>query len=315
MIIDNQIFIKGGTYIKIKQALRQWIELYSENLPEDFTFILYKNGRGNFIINADKRLDNDWFYYLINYLNLPDEIDYNIEIRGYTIGKENNFLKDLKLMVYISSIDTEGDNVFVTTSENNTYKIDFGGNILESTEKKLFIAPTIQNLDNPEILKIEKKKFTLETKDNLNKRFRIILFLLIVIISTSIFVSFYDIRTYITITYFCGMGTALWFFADAKMLQSERYYCYGLIIAMVFLAYTALVKKLLGNWTIQFADLGALYPLIFLLIQWPTRKFYIKLFKREPEIERHGKLADMIYTVILFLALAALPLIIDKYLN
>ena len=248
-------------------------------------------------------------------MNLPDEIDYNIEIRGYTIGKENNFLKDLKLMVYISSIDTEGDNVFVTTSENNTYKIDFGGNILESTEKKLFIAPTIQNLDNPEILKIEKKKFTLETKDNLNKRFRIILFLLIVIISTSIFVSFYDIRTYITITYFCGMGTALWFFADAKMLQSERYYCYGLIIAMVFLAYTALVKKLLGNWTIQFADLGALYPLIFLLIQWPTRKFYIKLFKREPEIERHGKLADMIYTVILFLALAALPLIIDKYLN
>ena len=314
MTIDNQILISGGAYNDIKRALRQWIDLYSESLQDGLTFELFKNGRGNHIIKADERLDNERFYYLVNYLNYPEGIEYKIDIEGFTTGKEKNVLKDQKLLVYISPTDKEGDNVFVATADNNNYKIDFGGEISVTREKKLFRLPSIQNLDNPEILRVNKQEVSRhikeKSKDNIQKRFRIISFLAIILFFASLFPSFYDTQTFIRTTFLFGMGLGFWFFVDFKMLQSDKYYFYCLLICAGFLGYTVLVKEALNNMKIDLVDLGAFHPLTLLIIQWPTRKIYILLFKREPEVDKHGKFADVIYTIILFLSFAVLPLII-----
>ena len=299
--------------------MRQWIDLYTKSLQDGLTFKLFKNGNGNHIILADERLDNERFYYLVNYLYYPQGIRYKIDIEGFTIGKENNVLKDQKLIVYISSTDKEGDNVFVATADNNNYKIDFEGKISETKEKKIFRLPSNQNLDNPEILRVNKKEVSSQikekSKDNIEKRFRIISFITIVLFMTSLFVPFYSTQTFIKITFFLGMGLGIWFFLDFKMLQSGKYYFFGFLISLIFLSYTVLIKKVLNNTEVDFVDLGAFYPLMLLIIQWPTRKIYIMLFKREPEIINRygygsGKFADMIYTLILFFSIAGLPFII-----
>ena len=91
--MDNLITIKGGVYNDIKKALKQWIELYNDQLQDELTFELYKNGRGNHIIKADNRLDNELFYYLVNYLKYPKNIEYNIKIEGFTIGKDKKIVR------------------------------------------------------------------------------------------------------------------------------------------------------------------------------------------------------------------------------
>lgn len=152
MINENLIIIKGGEYNDIKKALKQWVDLYSSDLQNGLTFQLYKNGHGNHIIQADKRLDNERFYYLINYLNYPEEIEYNIDIEGFTIGKEDNQLQGKILLVYISPTDKEYDNVYVTTSENKNFKIDFGGKITETSENRGLNYPIDFKLGNSETI-------------------------------------------------------------------------------------------------------------------------------------------------------------------
>lgn len=318
MTNDNLIIISGGTYNDVKKALQQWIDLYSENLQDGLTFKLFKNGSGNYVILADERLDNERFYYLVNYMYYPEGIRYKIDIEGFTTGEEKNALQNQKLLVYISSTDKEGDNVFVATANNN-YKIDFGGKISETREKKLFRLPSYQNLDNPDILKVNKgiisRQIKEKSKDDVEKRFRIISFITIVLFLASLFLPFYDTQTFIKATFFLGMGLTLWFFIDFKMLQSDKYYFFDFLISVMFLGYTVLIKKVLNNTDVNLVDLGAFYPLMFLIIQWPTRKIYLMLFKREPKIDRYGKFADMIYTLILFLSFVVLPLVVMDLLK
>jgi len=314
VIIDNLIIIKGGAYNDIKKALRQWIDLYSKDLPDGLTFQLFKNGCGNHIVHADKRIDNERFYYLVNYLNNPEGIQYKIDIEGFTTGKVDDKLHNKKLLVYISPNDNDFDNVFITTSENKKFKIDFGGKILELNEGKNFQIPNSNYIGTPEIVTLNKNENIRHqneaSKKNIEKRFKIVSFIAITLFFLSLLISFYDTPTYIKATLFFGMGLALWFFSDSEMLQSDKHYIYGLVISVVFLGYTILVKNELNRTDLQFVDLGAFYPLTLLIIQWPTRKIYLAIFKREPKVDKRGKFADLIYTLILFLGFAVLPFLI-----
>jgi len=313
-VTDNTIFISGGAYDDIKKALKQWIALYSIDLQHDLTFELFKNGRGNHVIKADQRLDNEKFYYLVNYLNYPEEIEYKVDIKAFTTGKDENILKNKKLLVYVSQNDKDGDNVFVTTYDNKNYKVDFGGKILETKEGKIFQLPEVTKLDNPEIIKLNKKEITRHNEEtsskNIEKRFKLILAITIALYILSLLTSFYDTQMFIKSTFFFGMGLGLWFFMDDEMLQYDKYYIYGFLISVVFLCYTVLVKKELNKTDLDLLDLGAFYPMTLLIVQWPTRKIYLALFKREPKVDKFGKFADMIYSLILIIGFTVLPFLI-----
>ena len=312
MTIDNLIIITGGAYNDLKKALRQWIDLYSADLQNDLTFELYKHGRGHHIIKADDRLDNERFYYLVNYLNYPEGLDYKIDIEGVTTAKEQNELQNQKILVYIPPNDSDKDNVFVVTSNNETFKIDFGGKIAKVSGHKTYTYPDIPQLLSPEIIRVYKKQAADDKKeklkDNPEKRFRTISLVALCATIISLFTLFNDNQTFFKATFLLGIGLGVWFLIDYKMLQVDKYYLYCLFIATAFLVYGILIKMHFSNDSINLLDLGSLFSMSLLIVQKPLRLIYKKIFKREPVVDRPSPTFwDFVYTLLLFVAFLGLP--------
>lgn len=318
MINNNLILINGGAYNEIKKALRQWIELYRDQIDSDLNFKLYKNGKGNHIIQADDRLDNETFFYLVNYLKYPEGIEYNIDVEGYTTGEEKT-LKSKKLLVYISPNDNEYDNVFVTTNENENYKVEFGGKITATNENKLFRNPQDFSLDTPEIIKVQKREIKkngdTETEGKIDSRFKILSILATILFIATIFFHFLskDDELFQKSTYFLGLGIWLWFFSDYEMLRIDKFYFRSLFIALAFSIYGISLFNYFGESADILMYLGSMSPLTLLILQKPIRKLYLSQLEREPKIDRHGKFADLIYTLFLMLSSIILPMIIRDY--
>ena len=292
MKTDNLIKIKGGSYEDIKKALRQWIVLYSKDLESNIKFELYKIGQESYLIAADKRLNNEKFNFLINYLRYPEGIEYNISIEGYsTVRDEKIYPKNLlnkKIIVYVPDNDKEYDNVFMTTENNETFKIDFSGKVLRQNESKTFFIPDIDttllqrpekiNLNKQELAEIEKEK----SEKNLKKRFRIVLALIIIVAainSLSLFLMpHYEIS--IITTFILVFIVGAWFHWDYKMLRIDKYYIYSFIFAIMDLFYGLLIREHLSYNDI-FLYYGFYFPVIYLIVQKPLRLFFIRKLERE----------------------------------
>jgi hypothetical protein len=324
MTIDNLIVIKGGAYTDVKKALRQWINLYAEDLQDDFVFKVFKNGRGKHVILADERLDNNLFYYLVNHLNDPEDINYKIDLEGFTTGKEDNILKNQKILVYISSTDRDGDNVFAVTSEGENFKIDFGGKIIKTSESKVYNMPMDLTFENEEILRVNKNELKeiqeQETWFTVNNRFKAISIIILTFFLSTCFILFVlqDWDSFFTSMWVLNFSILAWFFADYEMLRENKFYlrCFG--IAALCGVYGFILTNRYGDGVFIF--LGTM-PLNYLIVQKPIRLAYLKLLKREPKITRigkfailNGKFADLIYTLILISGLFFLTaLVVDVY--
>ncbi len=314
---ENLIIIKGGSYFEIKKALGQWIKLYSKELQNDLAFQLFKKGDREHLILADKRLNNLNFFYLVNYLNYPEGIDYKIDIEAFTVGKDNNQLKDKKILVFIPQTDTKFDNVLVTTNENENYKVDFSGKITQTEIIKSFSEPIDLILENPETLKVNIKVIVKKNK-NLNeniisKRFKILSVITVSMTVIGIIINRFDHQLFREFSFLLGMGIGLWFFTDYKMLQINRFYNYSFGIAIGYLFFVLSINLEFYKSILYF---GVLHPLTLLLLQKPTRLIYKATLNREPVIERPPPTFwDGIYTIILLISLAIIPFIIIDYLT
>lgn len=318
MKYNNLIFINGGAYTEIKKALNQWIALYSDQIQSDLNFKLYKNGKGNHIVQADERLDNDKFFYLVNYLKYPEGIEYIIEIEGYTTGEEK-VLKSKKLLVYISPNDKEYDNVFVTTEENENYKVDFGGKVTVIEDFKTYRIPQEFSLNTPETLKVKKREIkengANETDGKIYKRFKVLSILVTILFFGTIFfhVISNDDLQFQNLTFYLGLGIWLWFFSDYEMLRIDKLYFRCIFIATSFSIYGIWMFNYFGNSADVLMFLSSMSPLTLLILQRPIRKLYIKHLKREPKIDNHGQFADLMYSLFLMLSSIILPMIIRDY--
>ncbi len=312
MTEENLIFIKGGAYNDIKKALRQWIDLYSKDLQVGLAFSLYKNGRANHVIQVDEKLDNIRFFFLVNYLKYPENIDYNVDVEGFTFGKDDNIFKGEKLLVYISLTDTEGDNVFVTTAKNKHYKYDFGGKIVDSRENKRYIVPYLTTFEYAETLKVRHKEKTSKSnvvfKNEIEIRFKIISSIIALCMLIGLITRWLNPPIFKEYGFILGMGIGLWFFADYKMLQSNKHYVYSLVIAFCYLLFILFYH---GTFDDGLLDYGALYPLSLLLIQKPARYIFRLTYKREPVIHKPIlTFADGLYLFVLFIGLSVFPYIL-----
>ena len=312
MNADNLIKIKGGSYDDIKKALRQWIALYSNDLESNIKFELYKIGQESYLIAADKRLNNEKFNFLINYLRYPEGIEYNISIEGYTTARhEKIYPKNLlnkKIIVYISDNDKEYDNVFVTTEDNETFKIDFGGKVLRQNVSRIFTITDIDTalLQRPEKISLTKQERdeieTEKAKKSIKKRFRIILALIItiaIINSFSLFV-FPNSEISLLTTFILIFSVGIWFHWDYKMLRINEYYRNSFIFAIVCLLYGFVIKDNLPDKDVVFLY-GFWFPIIYLILQKPTRQFFIRKLEREPIIERESSFWDATYGISLII--------------
>ncbi|MFY7936750.1 MAG: hypothetical protein ACOVOQ_05200 [Flavobacterium sp.] len=311
MITENLILIKGGACNDIKKALRQWIDLYSPDLQDGLTFHIFKNGRGNYIIQADKRLDNERFFYLVNYLKYPEDIEYKIEIEAYTTGKGNNQLNGKNLLVYNSPFDKEYDKVFITTSENENFKMDLGGKIKETSHKRIFNYPTDLILENPETIKINQKEIENKTEKinekSINKRFKVLSIITLSLTLIGIIIHQIDSQNFHEFSNILGMGIGLWFFGDYKMLQSNKHYLYSLVIVLGYFLYILTAN---GEFN-KIILVGPLSPLTLLLVQKPARLIFKAMLNREPVFDRPPTTFwDGIYMMVLLCGLVILPFIL-----
>ena len=314
---DNFILIEGGSYEKVKKALRKWIEMYSKDLDTKVTLCLSRNEKKGYIIQVDKELDNDRFYYLVNYLKYPIDIDYDIDVIGYTKGKQNNQLKNKDLQVYIDENYRNGDNVNVTTQDNEGYKIDFGGNITRIHDNVEFKKRSIPKLTDPEILKNKINKIQRNKDSKTNKRFRVIGSIIGMFYVLLILILYLNWQTafFVKSLWFLNIGVALWFFTDYELLRDNVKYLLSIIIAISIIPYSLLIISEFGIDSFYTSKSSSLHALVLLIIQWPLRRIFLKVFKVEPEVDRTGNVQNFTYTFILAIGMMIIPFIIEDLLN
>lgn len=169
MKINNVIIVKGGKSEDIKIALQQWIKHNSDKFVDHISFDIFENGVNNYLIKADDKLDNEHFFHLVNYIKYPNISNYKIDIEGFTITNEYDFLIKGPILVYIPDTDTDYDNVFCVTQENEVYKFDFGGNISKTSLYREYIEPEIDLANLPKIdsISIRKKRTSKLAKEKL----------------------------------------------------------------------------------------------------------------------------------------------------
>lgn len=109
-------------------------------------------------------------------------------------------------------------------------------------------------------------------------------------------------------------GVGLWFFSDFEMLQYSIFFRKCLFISICSATYGYMLVSSFHFDNPYLAMGTSLYPISLLLVQWPARRVYLKIFKREPEVDRNGLWPDRVYTLILFVAWALIPLFIADYL-
>jgi hypothetical protein len=324
MFKDNLIKIKGGSYDDIKKALKQWIMLYSNELGNNIKFELYKIEQESYMIVADKRLNNEKFNYLINYLRHPEEIEYKIDIEGYTTAREEKTyskrLLNKKIIVYVPNNDKEYDNVFVTTEDSETYKIDFSGKVTLQNESKTFFTPDFDttllqrperiSLNKQEIAEIEKEK----SKNRLKKKFRFILSLIVTLIFINylslVIIPQKEIGSITTFTLIFSVG--VWFHSDYKMLRIDKYFLYCFIIAIADLLYGIMINKYVT--LIDFSFYYFCFPIIFLIIQKPLRLYFIRKLDREPIVEKESSGWDVVYNISLIILPVGIILAIANFM-
>lgn len=312
MTVDNLITIKGGAYNDVKKALGQWIDLYANDLQDRLTFQLFKNGLGNHIIQVDERLDNERFYYLVNYLNSPEGIDYKIDIVGFITGREENKLKNKNLLVHISPTDEDYDNVFVTTSENENFKVQFGVGIIETSEKKTFKLPADLTFNAPETIVFDKTQKLQEEEDDrsnkLTKRFKIVFAIVLTAYILAVLI-FNSTESFLEANGLITFAIWTWLTFDYKILQIDKLYFGSVLLGVIIFIYGCFLRNEFSpdGESTRVATETAM-PILFLILQRPLRFAFKGIMKREPVVDKPApSFADFVYIFILMMASLLIP--------
>jgi hypothetical protein len=131
---DKLVRVAHVTHDDIRKVIAAFCNMYNKEaymaLPR-----LAKTSDGVYHISFPYDVDIDVFCFFVNYMAYPIELKWQAEVTGWaTVAADDDFvkLKDApqKAMFYLSDVDTEGDNVFITTQHNTGYKQDFGGNTI-----------------------------------------------------------------------------------------------------------------------------------------------------------------------------------------
>lgn len=143
MKLDRYIFIEGPDQDDLIKALQQFANNYSDSGVTD-GLELYKTKLKNneYVVNVSEKMDIERFKYLVNYLNYPEDIKYQIDMRGYWTVTEADKIRNghigQRIMFYVSPHDTEYDNVFgIFNGGNQTIKFGFAlGEAFEVQKRK-----------------------------------------------------------------------------------------------------------------------------------------------------------------------------------
>lgn len=317
--MSNSIIIRGGTFSQVKKALKQWLDLNSQQISSDFSLELKHVDRSVFVVEAPQDMDNEFFYYLVNYLKYPEDIFYKADIVGYTVGKDSNRLLGKKLMVFVAQNDDEYDNVSFTDEDGKAYFWSFGKRIKEVELQRAY-EPVFEysEMETSEVLKpnLNRKKDTKrEEFENITDRFKIVLIGLIALYISFILLFVFSSNSIRVTNYYCWYegAIAIWFFLDYKMLQYQQFYQRCLIIAILILASCLVIMEYIELNDPMLFLIAGFTPFFLLLVQWPLRRLFLLSFEKEPEVEDRTSFLNMAYTFILLLGTVFLIYLIADF--
>ncbi len=317
---DQIILIHGGAYTDVKKALVQWIVLYKEAVGPDFQFQLYKLDRGQHLIQVDARVDNEHFFYLVNYLYYPEGIHYKVVVEGYTTWR------DMDVLVFMPEEERQPDNVYLVTTEKQVFKIDFGGKVNEVVMTKEYSRPDIDlaSLPPPERIRQQSaiahnqpaataQKRLFSTGDHPERRFKTIILIVIALFILSYLEVGHRDR-FQMINSGIALAVAGWLFYDYKLLQQRKYYAFSVALAtaILFYGYYLVLHFSPPGESKSFAQ-ATLIPFLFLALQYPSRYTFKVLMKREPVVDRPApSVADFFYMAVLWMGVIGVFMLMLK---
>lgn len=310
MEYHNLITILGGSYAHVKKALKQWIALYQDDLEDEAVFTLHHQGRQSYAIIADKRLDNQRFFYLLNYLAYPEGIDYNVVVEGYTQGEPGSLLEGKGLFVYLPEDSQDKDDVGIVTYDGQQLLFSFDGRFQPVDRGRRYRNPASLNMDSPEVFRVNPRSNRDKNRSDdiinasidktIAKRFLIIASLFVVVTTFSYLMM--DEKWLSTSSFFIFLGMLHWFLGDYKMLRVTIFYLRSLGLAVLLILYNmALLRPefIDDHRQIEVLTYLSLWPFSLLLIQRPARWVFIRVMKREPVTGSDQDLPDFLYLLIM----------------
>ena len=162
---ENFITIENVSETELCGILLQLANLYIENeYVKGIQLYRKKDNSESFLILFSNQPDFERFNYFVNYIKYPEGYEnFSPLIRGYFKSADITLKSEFKvgewIMVYISPIDREYDNVNLTNINNESYLYDFGGRIkkLEQTDE-LYKLPSVNINDYVHIKDIHPTK-------------------------------------------------------------------------------------------------------------------------------------------------------------
>jgi len=131
----NQITVKNANQSTLKKVLIQLADMYIHTSFVD-KILVYSISSNHYQLEFPNQPDFMHFQFFVNYLKYPENLDsqiYNPEVFG--IWKTTEKIKGINALSgeligsYISSTDTEYDNVHLITKSGMAYQYGFDGKI------------------------------------------------------------------------------------------------------------------------------------------------------------------------------------------
>ena len=228
----------------------------------------------------------------------------------FTKGKDDNRLKGQDLLIYISQSDKEYDNVFVQTSGNENFRVNFSGKIVEGSERKTYSYPTNLNLSiSDNIIVTKKRELNKRLKKSNNKRerrFQIVSAIVVTAFIFSFFLSRKEDELLIS-NFIIACAVVGWLLLDYKVLQINKLYFGSLGLGLAIFLYGLFLKEHIDQNNTMVQSTTTM-PIFLLTVQRPLRLIFMQLMKREPKVEKPApSFADFVYAFILCTATIVIP--------
>lgn len=148
---DKLVLIKGVAHLDLKKVMAGFCNMYNKEKYQAQTRTIKLSER-EFAVIFPYDMSFEIYCYFINYIKYPMELKWSAEVTGWTTTKSDDKWvteksANKKVMLFISTDDTEYDNVYMTTSDNIGYKLGFAmgeeKQVLE-LPKKIFTAPMLR---------------------------------------------------------------------------------------------------------------------------------------------------------------------------
>lgn len=304
---ENIIFIENGQYADIKNALKQWIELYLDELDLNLKFKLFEVDETHIVIELNKRIENTLFNFLINYLTYPENIKHKISVKGFTVIKDDKiFPKNLlnqAVQIFVPKNDKDFDVVFGAVNSGEVYKIDFGGKSVKTHSETIFDKPKFDYKNGTsEIVGINKKDLLKKQESKKLKKFNF-RFLIIssFFIAGTIIAGYitYQTENFVTVVKISSFGLFLWTMLEYDLLRINSVYMKLFVLSffLSLLGYYLSFENSNDVW-LKSSKMSFCFLVLFKILRY----FYLSIYNREPDFDRSAKLmVDRIYSFILLI--------------